>query len=102
MSVISSGLTSRQQSSDININKEFKESLRNKYIDYWIDDNNIEISKSAITKWIDESWDPNSIITNEMIFNSFKYSRINNSLDGGEDDQFRGYKIQKKEIRLFK
>ena len=31
LSVISSGLTSRQQSSDISINKVFKESLRNKY-----------------------------------------------------------------------
>ena len=25
-----------------------------------------------------------------MIFNSFKYSEISNSLDGSEDDQFRG------------
>ena len=26
-----------------------------------------------------------------MIFNSFKYSGISNSLNGNEDDQFRGY-----------
>ena len=32
-----------------------------------------------------------------MIFNSFKYSGISNSLDGSEDDQFRGYEdIDKK------
>ena len=27
-----------------------------------------------------------SVITNEMIFDSFKYSEISNSLDGFEDD----------------
>ena len=30
---------------------------------------------------------------NEMIFNSFKYSGISYSLDGGEDSLFRGYKF---------
>ena len=41
--------------------------------------------KSAIIEWIDESWYSDCVITNEMISNSFKYSGINNSLDGGED-----------------
>ena len=31
-----------------------------------------------------------SVITNEMIFDFFKYSEISNSLDGFEDGQFRG------------
>ena len=31
-----------------------------------------------------------------MIFNSFKYSEISNSLDGSEDDQFRGCEDIKK------
>ena len=35
-SVIPSGLTWRLQLLDISINKVFKESLRNKYVDYWI------------------------------------------------------------------
>ena len=102
MSVISSCLTSRQQSSDININKEFKESLRIKYIDYWIDESNIEISKSAITKWIDESWYSGSVITNKIIFNSFTNTGISNPLDGGEDDKFRGNEDIEREKRLLK
>ena len=28
-----------------------------------------------------------------MIFSSFKYSGISNSLDGTEHDQFRGYEV---------
>ena len=27
-----------------------------------------------------------------MIFHSFTYSRISNTIDGNEDDKFRGYK----------
>ena len=37
-----------------------------------------------------------------MRFNSFKYSEISNSLDGCEEDQFRGYEDIKKEMRSFK
>ena len=37
-----------------------------------------------------------------MIFNSFKYSEINSSLDESEDDKFRGYGDIIKEMRLFK
>ena len=40
-------------------------------------------------------------LTNEMIFNSFKYSRISNSLVKSEDDRFRGYGDIEKEMRLF-
>ena len=38
--------------------------------------------------WI---WYSDSIITNQMVLNSFKYARINSELDGSEDHQFRGY-----------
>ena len=37
-----------------------------------------------------------------MIFNTFKYSRISNSLDGSEYDQFRWYEDIKEKMRLFK
>ena len=53
--------------------------------------NNIKISKSAIIKWIHESWYSDFVLTNEIVFNTFKYSRIINSLDWSEDDQFKGY-----------
>ena len=32
-----------------------------------------------------------SIITNEIILNLFKYARISSELDGSEDHQFRGF-----------
>ena len=38
----------------------------------------------------------NFSITNKIIFNSFKYSSISNSLDGNEDDNFRGYEDREK------
>ena len=38
-----------------------------------------------------ELWYSDSVIFSEIIFNSFKYSGISNSFDGGEEDQFREY-----------
>ena len=63
---------------DISINKVFKENLRNKYVSYCIENINLKIAKSTIIKWVDEIWYSDSIITNEMIFNSFKFSGISN------------------------
>ena len=40
LSVIPNGLTSRLKWLDISINKVFKESLRNKYVGYWIEKKN--------------------------------------------------------------
>ena len=54
--------------------------------------NNIKVSKSATIEWIDELWYPDSVITNETIFNPFKYYGVSNSLNGSEDGKFRGYK----------
>ena len=64
--------------------------FKKKYVGYWIIKINIQVSKSVILEWIDELWHSDSAITNEIIFNSFKYSRISNSLDESEVDQFRG------------
>ena len=76
---------------DISINKVYKQSLRNTYVGYWIGKNNIKVSKRTIFKWVDEFWYSDSVITNKMMLNSFKYSGINNLLDVSEDDKFRGY-----------
>ena len=46
-------------------------------------------------------WYSDSVITNEW-YNTFKYSETSNSLDGSENDLFRGYQDIKKEMRLFK
>ena len=96
-----SDLTWRLQSLDISINKVFKESLRNKHVGYWICKNNIKGLKSVIVDWIDELWHSHSVITSEIIFNTFKYSRISHSLDGNEDDQFREYKDIEKGNEIF-
>ena len=80
----------------------FKESLRSKYVGYWIDKNNKKVSKSVAIKWIDELWYLDSVIANKIMFNPFKYSAISNSLDRNEDDLYRGYEGKEKEIILFK
>ena len=69
----------------------FKENLRNKYVSYCIENSNLKVAKSTIIVWVDEIWYSDSIITNEMIFNLFKFSGISSLLDGSEDDEFRGY-----------
>ena len=62
LSVISSGLIRRLQPLGISTNKMFKESLRNKYVGYWIDKNDIKGSKSAIIEWIEKLWYSDSVI----------------------------------------
>ena len=49
---------------DFSVNKVTKESLRNKYSEYWIGEYNIKVSKSAIVEWIDELWHSYSVKTN--------------------------------------
>ena len=51
----------------------------------------IKVSKSEILEWIDELWYLDSVVANKMIFNSFKFSGIGNSLDDSEDDRFKGH-----------
>ena len=86
-----SGLTWIIQYLDIIINKVLKENLRKRYVNNCIKTNNVQDSKSTIIEWIEEIWNSKSAITNEMIFNSLKYSGISCSLDGSEEDMFSGY-----------
>ena len=39
-------------------------------------------SKKTMIEWVDEIWYSDSIITNEIVLNSFKYARISSELDG--------------------
>ena len=84
--MILSGLKWKLQSLDISINKVFKENLRNKYVSYRIENNDLKVAKGTIIEWVDKIGFSDSIITNEMIFNSFKFSGISSSLDWSEDD----------------
>ena len=45
---------------------------------------------------VDEIWNSEFVITEKMIFNSFKYSGISCSLDASDDDIFRGYEDKEK------
>ena len=46
---------------------------------------------------MDEIWHSDSIITNQMIVNSFKFAGISSKLSGNEEDQFRGNKDLEKQ-----
>ena len=48
VSMIPSGITSKLQPMDISINKVFRENLRNKYVSYCIENNNLKVAKSTI------------------------------------------------------
>ena len=76
---------------DISINKVLKENLRKRYVNDCIKTHNAKVSKSTIIEWVNKIWNSESVITNKMIFNSFKYSGISCSLDRSENDPFRDY-----------
>ena len=48
-------------------------------------------AKNTIIYWVDENWHSDSIITNDIILNSFQFAGISSKLAGSEDHQFRGY-----------
>ena len=57
---------------------------------------------SAIIEWIDGLRHSDFVITNFMMFNCFRYSWINSSLDESEDDKFSGYKNIEKINKIIK
>ena len=76
---------------NIDINKELKENLRNKYVKYCIEVSKSKVAKNTTIEWVDEVWYSDSIITNQIILNSFIYSGISSELNGSENHQFRDY-----------
>ena len=53
-------------------------------------------------EWVGKIWYSDSISSNEMILNSFKYAEISNQLDGNQDHKFRGYEDLEKEKKIIK
>ena len=83
---IPNGLTSIIQPLDVSINFPFKNAIRNKYINFIInnnhDINNIKVGRIEVINWINEVWYDYNIITKNMIFKSFKETGISINLNG--------------------
>ena len=56
--------------------------------------------KNTTIKWVDEVWHSDSIITNEIVSDSFKYAGISSELDGSETTNLESMKIYKKGTKL--
>ena len=54
-------------------------------------------AKYTIIEYVDKIWYSDSIITNQIILNSFKYAGISSKLDRSRDHQFRGNDDEEKE-----
>ena len=89
ISMIPGGLTRYLQPLNVFINKPFKDELRKKYTDYWMEtkNSNAKVSQNKLINWVWEVWYSKSIFSN-MIRKSFKAAGITLNLDGSEDEMF--------------
>lgn len=91
MAVIPGGMTSLVQPLDVSLNKPFKDSLREKWINWMMDGektytkggNVRQASLDTVCSWVLEAWNS---INSDIVQKSFKKCGISNSLDGTEDD----------------
>ena len=87
--MIPGGLTRYLQPLDVSINKPFKDELRKKYTDYWMEtkNSNAKVSQNYLINWVWEVWYSKRISSN-MIRKSFKAAGITLNLNGSEDEMF--------------
>ena len=83
-------------------NKPFKSAIKEKYMAYCIDNgvDNLNFSRTKIIEIVCETWYNDKIITSEMIYNSFRYTGIANSLNHSEDHLFNSWSRMKEEKPL--
>ena len=72
---------------DVSINKPFKDGIRKKYNEYWLEKGDIKVSRNEILNWVGEVWYDDNL-TSYMIEKSFKKAGITLNIDGSEDDLF--------------
>ena len=85
--MIPGGLTRYLQPLDVSINKPFKDGIRKKYNEYWLEKWDIKVSRKEILNWVGEVWYDDNL-TSYMIEKSFKKAGITLNIDGSEDDLF--------------
>ena len=85
---------------DVSINKKFKTYIRERYINHCIKNNVTfsKVNKNDIINWISETWYSETIITKNVIINSFKVCGLSNKTDGSEDKLINFFEFLKKKI----
>ena len=85
---------------DVSINKKFKTYIRERYINHCIKNNVTfsKVNKNDIINWISETWYGETIITKNVIINSFKVCGLSNKTDGSEDKLIKCFEFLKKKI----
>ena len=89
--VIPGGMTSVMQPMDVSVNKPFKDSLRQQYLNLIADPARVltetgKIKRAPppeVARWVSAAW---KAIPESIIVRSFKKCYISNALDGSEDD----------------
>lgn len=101
-SFIPGGMTRFYQPIDVSINKPFNTTLRESYINYCISNgnNNFKLSRTMMIKIICETWYNDNIISEDMIYKSFRSTGLGNKLDHSEDNLFTSWKNMQTEVPL--
>ena len=92
---ILSGLTRYlQQLDDIFVNRPFKNALKEVYVNYCTEKGVelVKVAKTTMIDWICKIWQNEKIITQEMIYKSFRCTGIANNLNRSEDYFFTAWK----------